>query len=300
MSHKQLFLELQMELATQIRFLADKPEETVESTLKALWNMAAGHPVSAVKAMQTELPLLTEEQVQLLQQLIQRRISNTPLAYISGRQSFMGIEMLVDKRALIPRKETELLGLKALELSQQSAANKKPVIILDVCCGAGNLGIALAAYNPHCQVYSTDLSNEATELTLENIQLLKLSHRIEVRQGDLFSAFESKNFYNKSNLIVCNPPYITSSRVDKMTEEIAGNEPPLAFDGGMLGISIIQKLLRESPKFLAPEGWLAFEVGAGQGNFVLQLLKKSEVYTALESLCDHSGTIRVIVAQNKA
>jgi release factor glutamine methyltransferase len=300
MSPKQLFQALQTELATQIRFMEDKPEETAASTLKALWSLAAGQPVSAVKAMQTELPLLTDQQVQLLHQLIKRRKSNTPLAYISGRQSFMGIEMLVDKRALIPRKETELLGYKALELTQQSAVNKKPVVIMDLCCGTGNLGIALAAYNPHCKVYSSDLSNEATDLARENVQLLKLDHRVEVRQGDLFSTFDSGTFYNKIDLIVCNPPYITSFGVDKMAEEIAGNEPTLAFDGGMLGISIIQKLLRESPKFLAPEGWLAFEVGAGQGNFVLQLLKKSEAYTTLESLCDHSGTIRVIVARRKA
>lgn len=297
MKNNHLFQNLYGVLSTQIRFLKDKPEETVESTLKALWSMAAGYPASANKALELVLPDLDDEQVQQLHRLIKLRIDNKPLAYITHRQSFMGIELLVDKRALIPRKETEILGKKALELSQRIAAHKKPVSIMDVCCGAGNLGLAIAFYNPHCNVYSSDLSHEATDLTEENSRFLNLEERVQSKQGDLFSAFESEAFYGQMDLIVCNPPYILSSRVEKMDTEIATNEPALAFNGGMLGISILQKLLREAPKFLGPQGWLAFEIGAGQGDFILQLIKKSAALDAIESVSDELGTIRAIVAQ---
>jgi release factor glutamine methyltransferase len=81
-----------------------------------------------------------------------------------------------------------------------------------------------------------------------------------------------------------------------METEISSNEPVLAFDGGMLGIKIIQKLIAEAPKFLRNEGWLVFEVGAGQGDFIIKLCEKSQSYSEIQSVSDHSGNIRVIVA----
>jgi len=209
----------------------------------------------------------------------------------------MGIELLSDRRALIPRKETELLGRKALELSNRIVKSKGKINVIDVCCGSGNLGIAIAYYNPDCNVYATDISEEAVELTRDNINLLKLSKRVKVKQGNLLSVFETDDYYEKTDLIICNPPYILSSNVQKMDSEIASNEPALAFDGGMLGIKIIQKLISDAPKFLTNEGWLIFEVGAGQGSFIVQLCERSQLYQLIESVSDDSGNIRVIQTQ---
>jgi release factor glutamine methyltransferase len=82
-----------------------------------------------------------------------------------------------------------------------------------------------------------------------------------------------------------------------MDTEISSNEPVLAFDGGMLGIKIIQKLISEAPKFLRDNGWLVFEVGAGQGDFIIKLCEKSQSYRNIQSVTDHAGSIRVIVVQ---
>jgi release factor glutamine methyltransferase len=265
--------------------------------LKALWLTAAGFPVSAEKALKASLPDLSEQEIGNLHRLIELRLSNTPLAHITKRQDFMGIELLSDKRALIPRKETEILGRKALELSELIAKSNGPVKIIDTCCGSGNLGIALACYNLKCMVYCSDLSHEAVALTQENIDFLNLTDRVHVAQGDLLSAFETEEFYTKTDLIVCNPPYILSSKVMKMDSQIADNEPSLAFDGGMLGIKIIQKLISEAPKFLTMGGWLIFEVGTGQGNFIAQLCQRVQLYETIESFSDNSGQIRVIAAQ---
>jgi release factor glutamine methyltransferase len=113
----------------------------------------------------------------------------------------------------------------------------------------------------------------------------------------LLSAFETEEYIEKTDLIVCNPPYISSSKVQKMDSEISSNEPVLAFDGGMLGIKIIQKLISESPKFLKAGGWLIFEVGAGQGDFIAQICERSKHYQNINLIRDNSEIVRVISLQ---
>ena len=297
MSKEELYNCLRTTFSGKINLLGDKPEETIESSLKALWHAASGLPKSVEEAVKLELPELTEQQVILLNSLVEQRLNNIPLAHITGRQSFMGIELLSDRRALIPRKETEILGRKALELSVGIARKKQKVNIIDVCCGAGNLGLALAYYNANAVVSASDLSQEAVDLTRDNILFLNLNERIHVNQGDLFSAFETDEYCGKTDLIVCNPPYISSAKVQKMTPEISDNEPVLAFDGGMLGTKIILKLIGEAPKFLTKAGWVIFEIGVGQGPFIMQLCERSEHYDQVKSVSDDSGNIRVILAR---
>jgi release factor glutamine methyltransferase len=296
MNKVELYNRIESVLIGKLNLLDDKPEETIESTIKALWYAASGNPKSVEESVILELPELTKEQVEKLSVFVDQRLSNTPLAYITGRQSFMGIELLSDKRALIPRKETEILGRKALELSNTIAEEQEKVKVIDVCCGAGNIGLALAYYNYKVIISASDISQEAVDLTSDNISLLELNERVHVIQGDLFSAFELDEYYGNTHLIVCNPPYISSAKVPKMIQEISKNEPLLAFDGGMLGTRIILKLIIESPKFLAKGGWVVFECGVGQGPFIQNLCERSEFFSKVESVSDNLGNIRVILA----
>ncbi|MGN6196989.1 MAG: peptide chain release factor N(5)-glutamine methyltransferase [Ginsengibacter sp.] len=296
---EELFSELTSELSDTFQFLQDKPEETLESTLKACWFKSAGIPKSAIKAMEEPLPELDEKQIKILLQLIGQRQKNIPLAHLTGRQNFMGIELLSDKRALIPRKETEILGKKALEISQEIACKKNAVNVLDICCGAGNLGLAVAFYNPKSKVIVTDLSHDAVELAKENICFLNLNHRVKAIQGDLFSAVDQERFYGKIDMVICNPPYISTAKVTKMNSEISAHEPVLAFDGGMFGTKIIQRFLSEAPKFLIKGGAITFEVGAGQGEFMIRLCEETEHFFDVEPVKDYMGNIRVIHAKKK-
>ena len=297
MNKEELYTTLKTLLTGKLNLLSDKPEETIDSTLRALWHASSGFPKSVDKTDKLQLPELTKEQVAILNNSVEQRLNGTPLAHITGRQSFMGIELLTDKRALIPRKETEILGRKALELSSSIFAKKNLVKVIDVCCGAGNLGLAIAHFNLKAKVSAADLSQEAVDLTNDNISFLKLSERIQAMQGDLFSAFETDEYYGKTDMIICNPPYISSAKVPKMISEISENEPVLAFDGGMLGTKIILRLIGEAPKFLTSRGWVIFEIGLGQGPFIMQLCERSEFYDTVESVSDDSGNIRVILAQ---
>ena len=296
---EELYHNIRQDFERKLFILEDKPEETVDSTIKALWNKACGISVSAKKAAHLPLPGLSDSQKATLLQLTEKRMNGTPLAHITERQNFMGIELLCDNRALIPRKETEILGRTVLEICQRMAEMKPIINVMDVCCGSGNLGLAIASLHPETIVHSSDLSYEAVELTKENISFLNLGKRVNATQSDLFTNFESDEYWGKIDLVVCNPPYISSSKVSKMNSEIAGNEPAMAFDGGMIGLKIIQKIIQESPKFLSESGWLIFEVGLGQGPFVIQICQKSEAYNLITSATDNLGNIRVIAVCRK-
>jgi release factor glutamine methyltransferase len=298
MNTEELLNQIKKEREVPLHFLEDKPEETLDSTLKACWLAASGFPRSAEEAIKQPLPELTEKQINILHQLIDQRLDSVPLAHLTGRQSFMGIELLSDKRALIPRKETEILGKKALEISNHLAHEKQKIRVMDICCGSGNLGLAIAHYNPEAIVFATDLSEEAVALTRDNISYLNLNQRVKAEHGDLFSAFENDEYYKNIDLVVCNPPYISSAKVTKMNAEISAHEPALAFDGGIFGTKIIQKLIMEAPKFLAHAGWLLFEVGLGQGEFMMRLCEDTKRYSQIESGRDEQNNIRVIAARN--
>jgi release factor glutamine methyltransferase len=297
MGREKLYNSLKEHLKNTLYILDDKPEETIESTIKACWFATAGFPMSAEQAANHAVYDLTDSQIVDLYSLIDQRLKNKPLAYITGRQSFMGIELLSDRRALIPRKETEILGKTALYLSDQIAQEKQIVSVMDICCGSGNLGLAVAHFNSKAFIHSTDMSYEAVALTRDNISLLNLQNRVKVEQGDLFTAFKHDAHFGHTDLIVCNPPYISSAKVTKMNIQISEHEPLLAFDGGQFGFKIIQKLIEESPKFLTNKGWLTFEVGVGQGEFIMQLCIRSNLYRNIETVNDNSGNIRVILAQ---
>lgn len=291
-----LFHDMGTRLTAGLSLLPDKPEETPDSTLRALWHAAADAPVSVQKAGALALPALDADGVERLRTLIAQRVAGIPLAHLTGRQNFMGLELLAGKEALIPRKETELLGRAALDVLRAMAAGRDEVIVVDVCTGSGNLALALASHVPQALVFGADLSSEAVALAQRNARHLGLQERVEFRAGDLLAPFDEPAFHARLSLLVCNPPYISSKKVDSMPGEIIGHEPRLAFDGGPLGIRIVERLTREAPRFLAAGGFLIFEVGLGQGPALLRRLAGNKSYATLKSFADEAGEIRVILA----
>ncbi len=294
---KALYQKMVAQLSAGLSLLPDKPEETPDSTLHTLWHTAAGMPMSVQKACAMALQSLDAAGIERLHDLIAQRLAGIPLAHLTGRQHFMGLDMLAGREALIPRKETELLGRGALEVLQRLATAREEVIVVDVCTGSGNLALALAFHAPKAQVYAADLSGEAVTLAQRNAQHLRLEDRVEFREGDLLAPFDEPGFHGRVDLLVCNPPYISSKKVDTMPREIIGHEPRLAFDGGPLGIRIVERLMREAPRFLRKGGCLAFEVGLGQGSALLKRLAGNKSYVRQRSLEDEAGDIRVIMAE---
>ena len=292
-----LWRDTLVQVQSGLQALPDKPEETAVATLRALWHLAAGEPMSARAAMGHELPTLDAGQRELLRDLVARRLAGTPLAYLTGRQSFMGVEMIAAPGALIPRGETELLGAAAVTLLHQLTQARDHIIVVDACTGSGNLAGALALAEPGVVVYASDLSAEAVDLARRNMAFLGLEDRVTLEVGDLLAPFCVNGLLGQVDLLTCNPPYISSGRVAGMPSEIAAHEPSVAFDGGPLGVRILQRLIRESPQLLRPGGWLAFEVGAGQGPAVEHRLHKANEYGRVERVLDARGEVRALLAQ---
>lgn len=292
-----LYEELLSKLAHNFRALPDKPEETAESTLRALFSAAAGQSRSVVLAGALPLAELDGAGEKKLRTLVDQRLAGTPLAHITGRQHFMDLELLAGPEALVPRKETEILGNAALELLRDLVRQRGAATVVDVCTGSGNLAVALASHEPAATIYAADISHDAVALARRNVAYLKLGNRVIVERGDLLAPFDMPILLGKVDLLTCNPPYISSAKVTSMDDEIILHEPREAFDGGPFGVRILQRLIREAARFLRPGGWLVFELGLGQGPPFIQRMQKEGRFRELRPVSDAEGQVRVIAAR---
>ncbi len=282
------------------RPLPDKPEETAEGVLCALWRTACGVPVSVGRAASHDLPELDDAALERLYSLLERKRTGVPLAHLTGRQSFMGLELLAGPAALIPRAETQILGRAALAKIRCIAERRGSVRVLDVCTGSGNLAIAYAHYEPRADVYASDLSREALELARCNAEHTGLARRIELRHGDLLQPFESPEFLGACDFVSCNPPYISTAKLKAMHPEISRFEPEAAFNGGVYGVAVLARLVHHAARFLRPGAWLGFEVGCGQGPVLARQLTKNRDFSLVERFADGAGEVRAILARRSS
>ena len=289
------YSELLAGLVRDFEMLPDMPEETAESTLRALWAQVMGYSVSAQLALSTPLRELNAGEMQSLQVLIRRRQSGEPLAHITGRQHFCGLELLAGPAALVPRRETEILARAVLDRIRQTESPQPRII--DVCTGCGNLPLVYAQHFPQAMILAADLSEEAVALANRNRDFTGFTDNVQFSVGDLLAPFDTAELRETVDVISCNPPYISSKKVSVMAAPVVRYEPVMAFDGGPFGISILQRLVSEAPLLLRPGGWLVFEVGLGQGPALVKKLHRLPYYDAVETHSDDVGDIRVVAAR---
>ncbi len=205
--------------------------------------------------------------------------------------TFMDVELELAPGVLVPRAETELLGRSALRVI---AELDRPLVI-DMCCGSGNLALAIAAAHPGAQVFASDLTPQTVALARRNARRLDLP--VTVAQGDMFSGLSGQSLDGKVDLVVCNPPYISTAKLETESAHLLEHEPREAFDAGPYGIAFQQRLIADAALFLRQHGWLAFEFGAGQDRQVKALFSRSKRYGQPEFVRDTEGTLRVALAQ---
>jgi release factor glutamine methyltransferase len=208
---------------------------------------------------------LTRDELGTFRGLIERRLAGEPTQYLTGVKEFYNRPFKVDARVLIPRPETELLVEAALRALPKDAPSRA----LDVCTGSGCIAISLAAERPQATVVATDLSPDACALARENAEALKVSERLTVLQGDLFSPLPPDARFQ---VVVSNPPYIDSAEIPTLSPEVR-REPKLALDGGPDGLALIRRVVTGARRWLEPGGLLAVEIGETQGAAVLELLR---------------------------
>jgi release factor glutamine methyltransferase len=212
--------------------------------------------------------------------------------YARGYQTFMGLKLRIQPGVLIPREETELLGETACDLLK---GIEYPLVI-DMCAGSGNLACALATRIPGVRVWAADAFPECVRLTELNVNDLGLQHQVQVSHSDLFEALRGRGLENTVDLVMCNPPYIPSSRLDSRSSWLLESEPRGAFDGGSYGIDIMSRVVRDAPAFLRENGVLAFEFGVGQHQLVRRLLDSTKAYDSIRMISNAEGVPRVAVA----
>jgi HemK-like putative methylase len=222
------------------------------------------------------------------------RATGKPLGYVLGIQTFMELELEVAPGALVPREETELLGRTAVKFLRERG--EAPTFI-DMCCGAGNLACGIAAAIPKARAWASDLTDGTVSLARRNVERHRLSDRLTVGQGDLF---ENLSGVAPVDVIVCNPPYISSGRLARDRALLLEHEPREAFDGGPYGLTIHQRVIRESLPFLKSDGWLLFEIGQGQDRQLKLLFQRVTEWGPMQLAVDAAGSPRVAYAQRRS
>lgn len=230
---------------------------------------------------------LAEAELSAYRALVQRRLAGEPVAYILGHKEFWSLDLEVDARVLVPRPDTETLVEQGLALLG-SLADRPSARVADIGTGSGAVALALKKERPDDEVFAVDLSPDAVAVAAANAARLGLS--ITVEQGDLLAPLTGV-----FDLIVSNPPYIPSGDIDGLAAEVR-SEPRLALDGGADGLVLVRRLLEAARGLLAPAGWLAMEIGAGQAEPVMASLRDAG-YLGMASRRDLAGIERVVFAQ---
>ena len=236
--------------------------------------------------MQFERPL-TEAELETIRPLVKRRGLREPLQYIVGSVEFCGLHLKVDRRALIPRPETELL----IELVKQHAV-APPTRILDLGTGSGAIALALATTYPAATVTAVDKSEAALDLTRENAAALGLRARLRALASDWYAALPPTEQFD---LIVSNPPYLSDEETNATLPEVRDHEPKAALSAGVNGAAALEKILRESRARLGNGGLLALETGIAQHSQLLALANVAG-YARAESYRDLTGRDRFVLA----
>jgi release factor glutamine methyltransferase len=230
---------------------------------------------------------LAPEQAKAFEALARRRHSGEPVAYLTGRREFHGLDLEVSPAVLIPRPETELLVELALaRIGEQDAAR-----LLDLGSGSGAIALAIAHSRPLCSVLGVDVSAPALALARSNAQRLGIANAIFI-ESDWFDDVPREAFA----LVVSNPPYVANNDIH-LTQGDLRFEPPGALRGGIDGLAAIRKVVAGAADFLEPGGWLLIEHGYNQAESVQSLLVDA-AYSGIESRRDLAGIPRVTFGQH--
>jgi len=232
--------------------------------------------------------VLIEPQLAALRDLVRRRGQGEPLQHLLGTVEFCGRVFVSDKRALIPRPETE--ELVELLLAECRKLNSTPLRLLDVGTGSGVIALSLAAELPEAEVHAVDVSTEALELAQENAARLQLTERLHFRQSDLLA--EVKGSFD---VIAANLPYVAANERATVSREVR-HDPELAVFGGETGDEIIRRLIVDAPGKLRSGGLLAIEIGIGQAHALAAFLKEQN-YHDISQRHDYARVTRFLLAR---
>jgi len=228
--------------------------------------------------------------------MIKRLLQGEPIQYITGIQEFWSLEFKVNKNVLIPRPETEILIEQSLKIYKDEYKNEDAEqLFLDIGTGSGAIAVSLAhELKPTGKkIWAIDISQMALDIAIQNAKRYDAINHIEFLQGDLFEPLKGKGI--TFDIILSNPPYVTSEELHLLPEKIRKFEPQIALDGHEDGLFYIKKIIDQAPKYMKPGGWLLIEMDPRQIEQTIRFISNNEKYDKHQIVKDYSNSDRIVM-----
>lgn len=275
--------DLYLDVRRQLR------ESGVEaSTLEARELVCFGTGKSREELQRDSRLYASPEREAQVRRLVERRMAGEPVAYLIGEWEFYGLPLDISQDVLIPRADTEVLAEQAIAYIQTQGDCR----VLDLCAGSGCVGLAIASQSPQAWVVLGELDDSALKICRQNIRRNSLSARVMPIQAD--ARKKPPRSLGEFQCIVSNPPYIPSGDIAGLENSVRDYEPHLALDGGTDGLDFYRSITEQWKEALLPGGRLYFEVGIGQADPVLRLMR-SQGFGDLQVIKDHNQIPRVML-----
>jgi release factor glutamine methyltransferase len=236
---------------------------------------------------------VAKEQLAQLHELVKRAADHEPIAYLIGRTEFYSLELEITPDCLIPRPETELLAERAIEFLRQRQGTQ---YVCDLCTGSGCIAVAIAKNFANAAITATDICESALKAAARNIEKHDLKEKITLLCGDLFDPIVPQMDVSRFDLIVCNPPYVSSTEYEKLDTNVKDYEPKLALHAGADGLDVYRRICEKIDQFLKPDGALMLEIGYAQGPSVRELLEEIAYFAEITIEKDFHDNDRIVIA----
>ncbi len=231
---------------------------------------------------------LLDEEILRFQSVLERRKNREPFQYIVGKQEFYGLDFIVTQDVLIPRPETELIVENALQI----LSKKNNPRFLEIGAGSGCISVSILHNAKNATATAIDISENALQIARKNAENHQVADRLDLKISDIFTEIKSEKF----DLIVSNPPYIDSEDFAGLQPEVRDFEPKFALTDGENGLSIIEKIIKDAPEFLKPEGFLLIEIGFSQSKEVREICSP-KIWQSVEFIQDLQDIPRMLKAK---
>lgn len=257
-------------------------------------------------------------QLDQLHALTKRAGQDEPIAYLIGKTEFYSIELDITPDCLIPRPETELLVERAIEFLRRRIAERPAMqsameegqawdacgapteFVCDLCTGSGCIAVAIAKNFPAARVVATDICDSALEVAAGNLEKHGLKDRVTLLHGDLFDPLIRQLDTTEFDLIVCNPPYVSTSEFEALDKNVKDYEPKIALFAGVDGLDVYRRIIEEVDTFLKPGAALILEIGYAQGRAVRELIERTGAFAEIRIEKDIHNNDRIVSATKSA
>lgn len=237
---------------------------------------------------------VTKQQLDLLHDLVKRAGIYEPIAYLTGKTEFYSMELDITADCMIPRPETELLVQRAIEFLRTRSGVQ---YVCDLCTGSGCIAAAIAKNFTEARVTATDISAAALAVAARNVEKHQLKEQVRLLCGDLFEPVIKQLDVGLFDLIVCNPPYVSTSEYEILNKNIKDYEPQFALLAGEDGMDVYRRIVKKVDKFLKPGAAMMLEIGYAQGPAVRELLEQTGAFAEIKIEKDFHDNDRIVIAE---